>query len=146
SVPGRGPRRDAVRARTVVRVRARRGDRALLELVLETGRTHQARVQLAHAGAPIAGDALYGGPPAGRMMLHAEALELAHPRTGERLVLRAPAPPELDLWLARGDVGAGVYDDEAALDRALAHAVERRWALGRSADRDPPERRTTAFR
>jgi 23S rRNA (cytosine1962-C5)-methyltransferase len=49
---------------THVKVLARRADRALLELSLETGRTHQARVQLAHVGAPVAGDDLYGGAKA----------------------------------------------------------------------------------
>ena len=128
-------------------LRATRGERALLDLVLATGRTHQARVQLANAGAPIAGDVLYRGSAAPRLMLHAVALELAHPRTNDRLVVRDDlARVEMDAWLERGDLGYGVYDDRAALDRALALAVERRWALGRSADRDPPERKTTAFR
>src|SRR5262245_17835521 len=59
---GRG--RTGQEAITEVRVLSRRGSRALLELRLVTGRTHQARVQLAHARAPIAGDRLYGGAPA----------------------------------------------------------------------------------
>ncbi|MBX3218718.1 MAG: class I SAM-dependent methyltransferase, partial [Labilithrix sp.] len=135
------------RAVTEVALRATRGERTLLDLVLATGRTHQARVQLANAGAPIAGDVLYRGSAAPRLMLHAVALELAHPRTNDRLVVRDDlARVEMDAWLERGDLGYGVYDDRAALDRALALAVERRWALGRSADRDPPERKTTAFR
>jgi 23S rRNA (cytosine1962-C5)-methyltransferase len=50
----------AQEAVTQVRLLERAGRRALLELTLETGRTHQARVQLAAAGAPIAGDRLYG--------------------------------------------------------------------------------------
>lgn len=134
------------RAVTRVRVRTTREGRALLELSLETGRTHQARVQLAHAHAPIAGDPIYGGAPAPRLLLHASALELAHPRTGKRLVIRAETPREMDEWVARGDRGASIYDDAPALARALALAVERRWGLGRSADRDPGPRRTTAFR
>jgi len=134
------------RAVTRVRVRTMRDGRALLELSLETGRTHQARVQLAHARAPIAGDPLYGGAPAPRLLLHASSLELAHPRTGKRLVIRAETPPEMDEWLARGARGASIYDDAPALGRALALAVERRWGLGRSADRGPAARRTTAFR
>src|SRR5580704_6134243 len=69
----------AKEAVTQVQVLARRGDRAIVELSLDTGRTHQARVQLAHAGAPIAGDGLYGGPPALRLMLHASALSFQHP-------------------------------------------------------------------
>src|SRR5207253_858780 len=43
------------------------------------------------------------------------------------------------LWLDRGDLGYGIYDDRRVLDRALANAVERRWGLGRSEE-------TTAFR
>jgi 23S rRNA (cytosine1962-C5)-methyltransferase len=136
----------AQRALTHVRVRTRKDDRALLELRLETGRTHQARVQLAHAGAPIAGDPIYRGAGAPRLMLHAAGLELDHPRTGKRLVIRDEAPADMVDYVARGDRGAAVYDDVAALDRALALAVERRWALGRSALHDPEERRTTAFR
>jgi 23S rRNA (cytosine1962-C5)-methyltransferase len=145
------PRREpsaagAQRAVTHVRVRTRKDDRALLELRLETGRTHQARVQLAHAGAAIAGDPLYGGSLAPRLMLHAAALELDHPRTGKRLVIRDEAPLEMADWVAHGDRGASVYDDRAALARALSLAVERRWGLGQSALRDPETTRTTAFR
>jgi 23S rRNA (cytosine1962-C5)-methyltransferase len=128
---------------THVRVLARRGDRAKLELTLETGRTHQARVQLAHAGAPIAGDALYRGPPAARLMLHASAIALEHPVSGRAVRFASPAPPELDAWLSRGELGEGVYDDEGALERAIDAALERRWGLGR-AEEGP--RRTTAFR
>ncbi len=136
----------AQRALTHVRVKTRKDDRALLELRLETGRTHQARVQLAHAGAPISGDPLYRGALAPRLMLHAAGLELDHPRTGKRLVISSEAPADMVEYVARGDRGASVYDDVPALDRALALAVERRWALGRSALHDPEERRTTAFR
>ena len=145
--PGQGTRSSqGQRAVTHVKVRARRGDRALLELTLETGRTHQARVQLAHAGAPIAGDTLYGGPAAPRLLLHAAELAVVHPTTGKRLALSARTPAAFERWLASGDLGDRVYDDERALDEALRTAVERRWALGRSEDKDPPERRTTAFR
>jgi len=145
----RGPRpaQQGQRAVTQVALRGHRGERALLDLVLETGRTHQARVQLAHAGAPIAGDVLYRGSAAPRLMLHAVAIELEHPSTKRRLVVRHDlARAEMDVWLERGDEGYAIYDDRRALDRALALAVERRWGLGRSADRDPAERRTTAFR
>jgi 23S rRNA (cytosine1962-C5)-methyltransferase len=124
------------RAITHVVARKSSGDRSLLDLVLETGRTHQARVQLAHAGAPIAGDPLYRGAPAPRLMLHAAAIELERPK----LVVRDDlARVELGAWLERGDLGYAIYDDRPALDRALANAVERRWGLGRD-----PE--TTAFR
>jgi len=147
-VRGRGPVRGAQRAVTRVRQRGGVNDhgRALLDLVLETGRTHQARVQLAHARAPIGGDPMYGGAPAPRLLLHAAALELRHPRTNKPLVIRADTPREFGDWVQHGDRGARIYDDTAALERALRLALERRWGLGRSADRDPEERRTTAFR
>ncbi len=139
-----GPREPGgKKAVTHVCLLARRADRAKLELELETGRTHQARVQLAHAGAPIAGDALYGGAPAPRLMLHASAIGLDHPTTGKSVRFVSPAPPEFEAWLAQGQRGSGVYDDDAALDRAIDGARERRWALGR-ADEGP--RKTTAFR
>jgi 23S rRNA (cytosine1962-C5)-methyltransferase len=135
------------RAVTHVVVRSQRGERAMLDLVLETGRTHQARVQLAHAGAPIGGDVLYGGSAAPRLLLHAAAIELEHPRTKKRLVVRDDlARDEMEAWLERGDAGYAIYDDRRALDRALSLAAERRWGLGRSVDRDPAERKTTAFR
>jgi 23S rRNA (cytosine1962-C5)-methyltransferase len=125
-------------------VRSRNGERALLELTLETGRTHQARVQLAHAGAPIAGDPLYGGAPAPRLLLHAHALTMVHPLTKKRTTFTARAPFEFERWLQRGDEGDRIYDDVAALDAAIRRALERRFALGRS-DEDGP-RKTTAFR
>ena len=128
---------------TRVKVVARRAERALLRLELETGRTHQARVQLAHAGAPIAGDGLYGGAPTPRLMLHASALELVHPRTGAPLRLAVPTPPDFEAWMAHGDPGESVYDDAAALAGALDRARERRWGLGRA---DTGARATTAFR
>ncbi len=139
--PRMGPH--AKQAITHVKVLARRGDRAMLELDLETGRTHQARVQLRHAGAPIAGDTLYEGALASRLMLHASAIELAHPATGARVRFSRPPPADFDDWLSRGPAGDSIYDDEAALDRALARAVERRWGLGRG---DSGPRATTAFR
>ncbi|HEX9051093.1 MAG TPA: RluA family pseudouridine synthase [Anaeromyxobacter sp.] len=73
---------------------------ALVEARPETGRTHQIRVHLAHLGAPLLGDARYGGPrrvgelSVPRVMLHARRLDLAHPATGARLVLEAPVPED----------------------------------------------------
>lgn len=64
--------------------------RLLLEPV--TGRSHQLRVHLAALGHAIAGDTLYGGVAAPRLMLHASELSLRHPATGEVLQLRS-APP-----------------------------------------------------
>jgi 23S rRNA (cytosine1962-C5)-methyltransferase len=140
-VKGRGPK--VKLAVTHVKVLRRRGERALLELDLETGRTHQARVQLAHAGSPIAGDALYGGAPAPRLMLHASSLALEHPVTKRPARFTAPVPGELDAWVEHGDPGDRIYDDAPLLARALALAVERRWGLGRA---DTGPRATTAFR
>lgn len=66
-----------------------RADTALLELEPLTGRTHQLRLHLAAVGFPILGDALYAPPEvaarASRLLLHACALGVAHPRTGQAL-------------------------------------------------------------
>lgn len=69
--------------------------RTRLELEPVTGRTHQLRVHLLALGHPIVGDSLYGcgdGDGAGRLMLHACALTLAHPITGQVLAFASPAP------------------------------------------------------
>ena len=141
----RGTKSGGQRAVTQVRVNKTNADRVLLDLVLETGRTHQARVQLAHAHAPIAGDTLYDGPAAPRLLLHAAALELEHPRTKKKLVVRDDRDrAAFDGWLAHGDRGAGIYDDAKALAAALQLAVERRWGLGHAPTEDASP--TTAFR
>lgn len=73
----------------------------LVELLPQTGRTHQLRAHLTALGAPILGDSRYGGAAqasgifAPRCLLHAQALELAHPRTGEPLRIEAPVPEDL---------------------------------------------------
>ncbi|HXW76569.1 MAG TPA: RluA family pseudouridine synthase, partial [Candidatus Eremiobacteraceae bacterium] len=71
---------------------------SLLDLRLETGRTHQIRVHCAAIGHPIAGDAAYGpGMPklgAGRPMLHAARLRFTHPVTGKPLTFEAPWPDD----------------------------------------------------
>lgn len=64
-----------------------------VELLPETGRSHQLRVHLAALGHPILGDALYGDPAgAPRLLLHATRLELEHPQRGERCIWDDPAP------------------------------------------------------
>jgi len=72
---------------------------ALLKVKLYTGRFHQIRAQLAHAGFPLLGDQKYGGSKcarhAPRVALHAHTLTFAHPMSKEKLVLVAPWPQDL---------------------------------------------------
>ena len=81
---------------------------SLLEVTIKTGRTHQIRVHLAHAGHPIAGDDKYGDFEINRqlsrvglkrMFLHAWRLRLTHPISGESVELYSELPPELKNWL-----------------------------------------------
>lgn len=91
-------RPDGKAARTHYRVVQALGDRCLVELELETGRTHQIRVHMAHIGCPLIGDPLYGGQdPAGigRPALHSARVELTHPITGQRLRLDCPLPEDM---------------------------------------------------
>jgi 23S rRNA pseudouridine955/2504/2580 synthase len=104
-----GERRVSVAAggqasRTRFRLRERLGELSLLEATLETGRTHQIRVQLAHLGFPVAGDEKYGDFELNRrlakrglkrMFLHAHVLAFDHPLTGARIELAAPLPADL---------------------------------------------------
>jgi 23S rRNA pseudouridine1911/1915/1917 synthase len=84
------------RAVTHWRVLARYRRATLVECRLETGRTHQIRVHLAHLGHPLLGDELYGhGGRPGRQALHAAALAFCHPFTGEMLRFESPLPPDL---------------------------------------------------
>lgn len=74
------------------------GERSLVKLRLETGRTHQIRVHMQHIGCPVAGDFLYGHETnelPGRIALHSYHLECLHPVTGERLSYTSPLPEEL---------------------------------------------------
>jgi 23S rRNA pseudouridine1911/1915/1917 synthase len=100
--------RDAV---THYRLRERFRAHTALECRLETGRTHQIRVHMAHIRYPIVGDPLYGGPlklPKGaseelvaalrgfrRQALHAETLEFRHPVGGEPIRVSAPVPADM---------------------------------------------------
>ena len=93
---------------------------ALLEAELHTGRTHQIRVHLTHLGFPLAGDDKYGDfawnrvlakRGLKRMFLHAASLGLAHPRTGEALVLASPLPGDLASFVASlGPAASGATD------------------------------------
>ena len=70
---------------------------SLLELILETGRTHQIRVHLAYLGHPLLGDGVYGrtSPRLDRHFLHAYKLGFQHPRTGEPLEFQSELPQDL---------------------------------------------------
>jgi 23S rRNA pseudouridine955/2504/2580 synthase len=85
------------------------GEYTMIEARLETGRTHQIRVHLAHLGFPILGDDKYGDYELNRrlakgglkrMVLHAGELRLTHPLNGTPLRLEAPLPPDLAAFLA----------------------------------------------
>jgi 23S rRNA pseudouridine1911/1915/1917 synthase len=111
---------------THYRVRDRYRGHSLLECRLETGRTHQIRVHMAHARQPIVGDPLYGGslrlPKAAstelvealrgfrRQALHAERLEFVHPRSGQTVALDAPPPPDLTALIAALKLDAAALD------------------------------------
>ena len=84
----------------------------LVEVKIESGRTHQIRVHLASVGHAVVGDALYGaarelrsahrnGPAISlaRNFLHAAELELTHPASGEKIARKSPLPPELEEFL-----------------------------------------------
>ena len=101
------------------------GQFTLLEVKIETGRTHQIRVHLSAIGHPVAGDTLYGAPrvilpqlemPASKLQreaagknalalernfLHAAALQFVHPETGQTMELNAPLPADLTQFLQR---------------------------------------------
>lgn len=102
------------------RVLARRDERALVELLPETGRTHQLRVQLAAVNAPIAGDRDYGGRRADRLFLHAERLSLLS-RTFESAV-----PASFQRWLEQREQELGTASEIAA---KLRDAGARRYTL-----------------
>jgi len=80
---------------------------ALVRLCIETGRTHQIRVHMAHIGTPVLGDSKYGrratslgiSVPIERQLLHAEMLAFRHPRSGEKRQFRAPLPEDMRLVL-----------------------------------------------
>ncbi len=88
------------------------GKFTLLEVRIDTGRTHQIRVHLASLRHPVVGDTLYGAPrevsskQTGKLFLprnflHARSLQFQHPRTGEPLSFSAPLAPELESFLQK---------------------------------------------
>jgi 23S rRNA pseudouridine955/2504/2580 synthase len=95
---------DGVNAVTRARTLKTKGGFSLLEVHLLTGRTHQIRVHLAHAGHPIVGDDKYGDFALNRelkqrLLLHAGKLAFRHPVSGEPLKLASPLPPEMQAFV-----------------------------------------------
>jgi 23S rRNA pseudouridine1911/1915/1917 synthase len=99
--------------RVLERLETRFGAFTLVEVKIETGRTHQIRVHMQSLGHAVVGDTLYGAPHRitdrtdaasnvgiERNFLHAAHLEFAHPQTGKQLVVDAPLPAELTEFLA----------------------------------------------
>jgi 23S rRNA pseudouridine955/2504/2580 synthase len=113
-VNAKGERRVAVKeggleAVTRVKVLGSSGGLSFLQLRLMTGRTHQIRVHLAHAGYPVLGDDKYGDfefnralarQGVKRLFLHARRLAFKHPVDGERMVLDAPLPEDMQRFCA----------------------------------------------
>ena len=98
-------RPDGKFARTRYKVLGSHEGRALVELELDTGRTHQIRVHMAYLGHPLTGDFLYGKEDRtliGRPALHSHRLELCHPVTGERMTFTAPLPQDMEMLLRSG--------------------------------------------
>ncbi len=95
--------RNAKRAVTHYEVLRRFDKYTLLRLALETGRTHQIRVHMAHAGHPVAGDLIYGFKNEPKHLcgqcLHAAEIEFVHPRTGERMRFTSPLPDYFENFL-----------------------------------------------
>jgi 23S rRNA pseudouridine955/2504/2580 synthase len=118
---GAGERRVSVdksegrEARTMFRLERRLGRFTLLSAELDTGRTHQIRVHLAHLGCPIAGDDKYGDFDLNRelsrnglkrMFLHAAELRFTHPLDGATVQFKAPLPRDLQGFVDRLDADA----------------------------------------
>jgi 23S rRNA pseudouridine1911/1915/1917 synthase len=105
---GKGGRTAVTHYRVVRRIDSQLGKFTLLDVKIDTGRTHQIRVHMSALGHPIAGDTLYGAPQKlgnktkvqtssllSRNFLHAAELEFQHPRTGEKIALKRELPEEL---------------------------------------------------
>jgi 23S rRNA pseudouridine1911/1915/1917 synthase len=108
---GGGPAAEGQRAVTHVRVVEELGPCCLVECRLETGRTHQVRIHLGEAGAPLAGERVYDRPPHGapapdpsgspRIALHAAYLGFKHPATGKWMEWESTLPEDLQAVLLR---------------------------------------------
>jgi 23S rRNA pseudouridine1911/1915/1917 synthase len=121
-------RREGREARTDWRVLLRLKNYTLIEAGLHTGRTHQIRVHFSALSCPVVGDTLYGAPRQERVastllpllsrnFLHAARIAFVHPRTGRRIEVRAPLPPQLVDYLAA--LARAVQADPASVDAAI---------------------------
>ncbi len=108
-----GGRAAVTHYRVVRRLDTKFGKFTLLDVKIDTGRTHQIRVHVAALGHPVVGDTMYGAPAQARgksavivlkrNFLHAAELEFVHPRTGETLSLKSELPEELREFLRKVD-------------------------------------------
>ena len=106
-----GGRAAVTHYRVVRRLDTKFGKFSLLDVKIDTGRTHQIRVHVAAMGHPVVGDTMYGAPrqargknaviALGRNFLHAVELEFRHPRTGEAIALKSELPEELREFLRK---------------------------------------------
>ena len=106
-----GGRTAVTHYRVVRRLDTKFGKFTLLDVKIDTGRTHQIRVHVATMGHPIVGDTLYGAPRQARgknaviglarNFLHAAELEFRHPRSGELIALKSDLPEELREFLGK---------------------------------------------
>ncbi len=106
-----GGRQAVTHFRVLKRTRAQEAQGAfpysILQVSLETGRTHQVRVHLSHLGHPVLGDPVYGKRPPSfwvaheihRQLLHAYGMRFLHPTRGEAVQVIAPIPPDMAPWL-----------------------------------------------
>ena len=107
SVTGIDPRTAVSHYKVIERLLTPYGRFALMEVRIETGRTHQIRVHMSSIGHPIVGDTLYGAPaqapgrPAlGRYFLHAHRIRFFRPADGEPVTVVSPLPRGLEEWMA----------------------------------------------
>jgi 23S rRNA pseudouridine1911/1915/1917 synthase len=106
-----GGRTAVTHYRVVQRLDTKFGKFTMLDVKIETGRTHQIRVHVAAMGHPVVGDTMYGAPRQARgqsaaislqrNFLHAAELEFRHPRTGETIALKSELPEELREFLRK---------------------------------------------
>jgi 23S rRNA pseudouridine1911/1915/1917 synthase len=109
-----GGRTAVTHYRVVRRLDTKFGKFTLLDVKIDTGRTHQIRVHVAAMGHPVVGDTMYGAPRQARgknaviglprNFLHAAELEFRHPRTGESVALKSVLPEELLEFLGKVDM------------------------------------------